>query len=137
MNIVDELKEELEIGTSEELFGIIPQVSDQCENIDSIIYTLNKVYKEIQYHVRTLNSLDDINDVASVAKDIDWESSDMIVDKELEILRSNIQLLRMWGQEWKSLTKAILDNIGNKDLLVENLTNAARLKYEDTKVKTI
>lgn len=135
MNIVDELKKELEISTSEELFGIIPQVDNQCGNIDSIINTLNKVYKEIQYHIRTLNSLDDICDVASVAKNIDWESSDMIVDNELERLRSNIELLRMWGQEWKGLAKAILDNIDSKDFLVENLTDAARLKYEDTKVK--
>jgi ABC-type phosphate transport system ATPase subunit len=122
-DLITQFKAELKINTSEELFGITPQVLDQCNNIDSIIGTLNKTYKEIQYYVRTLNSIDDINDVARVAKDIDWESSNIIVDKELETLRSNIQLLRMWGQEWKDLAKSILNN--DEDLVVEHLSSKA------------
>lgn len=136
MDIIKQLNDELEFRTSEELFGITPQLPQQCGNIDSIINTLNKVYKEIQYHLRTLNSLDNIDDVSSVAKDIDWESSEMLLDNELEILRSNIQLLRMWGQEWKNLAKTILNNMDSKELVIGYLSDKARFKYEHTKVET-
>jgi hypothetical protein len=128
-DLITQLKTELEINTSEELFGITPQLPDQCGNIDSIIGTLNKTYRNIQDSVRYLNRIDDVDEVSSITKDIDWESSNIIVDKELETLRSNIQLLRMWGQEWKDFAKSILSDQDSERFVLRYIGETALYKH--------
>ena len=128
---IDLLKQRLNAKTSEELFDITEQPPQQCPSIDNIIRDLEGTCKQIQSIVNDIKRTDNIEDIPSLAGDIDWHSSDIDKAKELNELRKQIELVRGWGEEWKSLAKSLLNNISKEEDIVHHFSSDFQIRYDE------
>lgn len=101
MNI-EEVKEKLQVKTSEELFGITSAPEHQCKNIDQIIKTIQSIYKRTD-NPRKL----DEEALIDLVNDINYELYGC--DNDIEDIRKALEQVREWGQQWKDKCKEIID----------------------------
>lgn len=101
----EDIKSENIMGaTSEDILGLTSPVEYQCDNITNLI----KKFNSIQF-LSNLTRRDDSDDnefLRDRLSDIAWESVDL--EDEIEEIRSEIEKLREWGQEWKELAKKLI-----------------------------
>lgn len=131
MKNIELLKQRLSAKTSEELFDITEQPPQQCPNIDSIIRDLDGTCKQIQSIANDIKRTDSIDDIPSLAGDIDWYSSDIDKSKELNELRKQIELVRGWGEEWKNLAKSLLNNMSKEEDIVHHFSSEFQIRYDE------
>lgn len=112
MNTVDELKARFKKSTSEELFDISNPPDYQCSNIDEVLKSLKSATKEIKNYNRM-----EADELISAVEWVDHYISGL--DFDIEKIRTEIEHVRAWGQEWKDLFKYHVDN-GN--INIENLS---------------
>ena len=131
MKNIELLKQRLNAKTSEELFDITEQPPQQCPNIDTIIRDLEGTCKQIQSIANDIKRTDNIDDIPSLAGDIDWYSSDIDKSKELNELRKQIELVRGWGEEWKNLAKSLLNNMSKEEDIVHHFSSEFQIRYDE------
>ena len=80
--------------TSESERDLPAQPQDTCPMIDRVIDVLDDIIKSTRYYDR----IDSVEDLQSIISDIRW---DIDLDGDMEKIRTNVCLIREWGQSWK------------------------------------
>lgn len=89
--------------TSEELFSIDQQPEENCPYIDKCIGDISIAYKDIKSELRQA-------EYSELAGSLEWGIDGMHESVDyLEELRSRINNLRQWGQQWKDLAKEMFE----------------------------
>ena len=99
--------------TSESERGLPAQPVDTCPMIDNVIKVLNGIIKSTRNHDR----IDSVEDLHSVISDIRW---DIDLDDDMEKIRTNVCLIRDWGQSWKDYAKELEDELHKLKLDTDN-----------------
>lgn len=100
--------------TSEELYGIIKQPVPTCPIINEALTEVNEMQKLIRGYERA-----DENELKSMLSDIEYKLgllSGYSRSGLLEDVRENCELIRNWGEEWKTWAK-------NNSLPIEDIEN--------------
>lgn len=102
----EELKSKYGFPTSECLLGIDQQPNYNCDYIDKVIKDFNVTLRNV------LGEIDSADITDEDKKNIKWYTNDFenFVDN-FEELRSRLQNLRDWGQQWKILAKELLSEL--------------------------
>ena len=79
--------------TSEQTRDIIPQPKDTCPMIDSVI----NVYKMMARDIKGYKYADE-DELKTMLCNVLW---DLDQSDKLEEIRTNVSLIRQWGEEWK------------------------------------
>ena len=128
MKKLELLKQKLSVETTEQLLDISEQPQEQCPFIDKIINEINSGRKEIESLAKDLSR---IEGAESIASDIDWQSSYYLdLNKELEDIRKQIIAIRAWGQEWKDLSKSILEKMSEEEVF-HYISNDCQVKFDE------
>ena len=128
MNKLEILKQNLSAETTEQLLDISAQPEEQCPFINKIIDAINSGRKEIESLAKDLSR---IEGAESIASDIDWQSSYYLdLNKELEQIRKQIIAIRAWGQEWKDLSKKLLEKIPEEEIF-HYMSNDCQVKFDE------
>lgn len=89
--------------TSEELFGIDQQPEENCPYIDKCVGDISIAYKDVKSELRQAED-------SELASSLEWGIDGMHESVDyLEELRSRINNLRQWGQQWKDLAKEMFE----------------------------
>lgn len=80
--------------TSESQRDLPFQPEDTCPMIDGVIDSLDTVKK----YMKKYDRIDDVAVLHSMLYDIEW---DLGLDDDMEKIRTNVCLIRDWGQSWK------------------------------------
>ena len=99
--------------TSESERGLPAQPVDTCPMIDRVIDVLNDIIKSTRNHDR----IDSVEDLHSVISDI---RRDIDLDDDMEKIRTNVCLIRDWGQSWKDYAKELEDELHKLKLDIQN-----------------
>lgn len=104
---LDKLKSELGIGvTSENALGISIPPEFQCSNIDQVIKNIGSIEKEVD-NARDYLRNEEYDDVQW---HLDSANHDLYgLASEVEEIRTAIEEVRAWGQEWKDLAKRLIN----------------------------
>ena len=106
MDKINKIKKDLEIKTSEYLFGINEQPKEQCPLINEVISQLVDNSKEIK---DVWQNLRDVEEAESYLSTLDWaEYNIRNLESNMEEIRVNIEKLRAWGEEWKDFAKQLV-----------------------------
>lgn len=107
---IDLMKKAKNVNASEELFGINKQPIENCPYIDECIRDLKTTYRNVISEIYSA----DIED--SVKKDIKWyaEEIENYADN-FDELRSRIEDLRDWGEQWKTLAKQMFIDLPKEE----------------------
>lgn len=89
--------------TSEELLDIANPPEYQCPNIDKYILMVNNIEGALE----EADDIDDIDEIKSFINNINCDVGD--IETQFEELRDAMHFLRMWGQEWKDIAKALIE----------------------------
>ena len=128
MKKLELLKQKLSVETTEQLLDISEQPQEQCPFVDKIINSLNNGRKEIESLAKDLSR---IEGAESIASDIDWQSSYYLdLNKEMENIRKQIIAIRTWGQEWKDLSKSILEKMSEEEVF-HYMSNDCQVKFDE------
>lgn len=128
MKKLELLKQKLSVETTEQLLDISEQPQEQCPFIDKIINAINSCRKEIESLAKDLSR---IEGAESIASDIDWSSSYYLdLNKEMEDIRKQIIAIRAWGQEWKDLSKSILEKMSEEEVF-HYMSNDCQVKFDE------
>lgn len=108
MKTINEVKEENKIKTSEELFGIVPQPINQCPIIDKTLAEYKKKLEAVILDLKWLKASDpdfdkEVKKILSNMDDL-WN-----INEAFEEIRRSAEDIRVWGDDWKSLCKVILE----------------------------
>lgn len=89
--------------TSEELFDIDQQPEENCPYINKCISDISAAYKDIRSELRQAED-------SELADSLEWDVDSIYESVNyLEELRSRINNLRQWGQQWKDLAKDMFE----------------------------
>jgi hypothetical protein len=80
--------------TSEAQRDLPSQPQDTCPMIDHVIGVLDGICR----YMRRYEWIDNVGDLHSMLSDI---NSDICLDDDMEKIRTNVCLIRDWGQSWK------------------------------------
>ena len=128
MKKLELLKQKLSVKTTEQLLDISEQPQEQCPFVDKIINAINIGRKEIESLAKDLSR---IEGAESIASDIDWQSSYYFdLNKEMEDIRKQIIAIRAWGQEWKDLSKSILEKMSEEEVF-HYMSNDCQIKFDE------
>ena len=128
MKKLELLKQKLSVETTEQLLDISEQPQEQCPFVDEIINSINSCRKEIESLAKDLSR---IEGAESIASDIDWQSSYYLdLNKEMENIRKQIIAIRAWGQEWKDLSKSILEKMSEEEVF-HYMSNDCQVKFDE------
>ena len=128
MKKLELLKQKLSVETTEQLLDISEQPQEQCPFIDKIINSINSGRKEIESLAKDLSQ---IEGAESIASDIDWQASYYLdLNKEMEAIRKQIIAIRAWGQEWKDLSKSILEKMSEEEVF-HYISNDCQVKFDE------
>ena len=131
MKNIELLKQKLNVKSSEKLFDITEQPSQQCLNIDNIILDLERTFKQIQSIVKDIKRTDNIDDILSLVDDIERYSNDIDKSNELNQLRKQIELVRGWGEEWKYFAKSLLNKMSREKDIVHHFSSEFQIRYNE------
>lgn len=95
------IKDEHGVGRTEEIFGLNDPVEYQCSFIDEVVKKVKGVQKDCNYY-RHDEKEDLIHRLDSIVYDIGN------LDDEINEIRSAIEDVREWGNQWKDLCKKII-----------------------------
>lgn len=111
MSKIQELKEQHNCETSDDLLDILSPPDYQCGNIDSIFKKVSIIEKLSNY------KHDDEEELKNKLDEINYYIRDF--EDELEDLRTAIDDVRRWGQDWKSKAKEMIEkyNVDIDELL--------------------
>lgn len=122
---INSLKETLDVETSEELFAIPKQPDQQCPLINDIISDLNTEAANVK---SVWQGLKDVEEAQYYISDLDWaEFNIRNLDSKMEEVRTNIENIRSWGEEWKSLAMELLQD---KEDLTNFIASEHQVKLE-------
>ena len=128
MKKLELLKQKLSVETTEQLLDISEQPQEQCPFVDKIINAINSGRKEIESLAKDLSR---IEGAESIASDIDWQASYYLdLNKEMEDIRKQIIAIRAWGQEWKDLSKSILEKMSEEEVF-HYMSNDCQVKFDE------
>lgn len=88
--------------TSEQRNDISPQPEEACPMINDVISKL----RDIEKRSDKPRAGWDIEDAEDALWDVNWDVSGL--EDELEKIRTRIEEVRAWGQEWKELAKSLI-----------------------------
>lgn len=129
MDIIQNLKQKLEVKTSEKLFDIDKAPEYQCTDINNIQSNLKDGFDEIVLYCNKLKLVNDADDLASdIERSLNFYFSDKV--SELETLRKEIENIRIWGENWKNLTKAIINDL-KEEQAFKYLSNDCQIQYDE------
>ncbi|MFJ7950369.1 hypothetical protein ACIQZG_02455 [Lysinibacillus sp. NPDC096418] len=104
---INQLKQERGIDvTSEYVLGIDEPPEHQCLNIDEVIKRVKGALKDCDYS-RDYIKDEDLSNAESYADDVYHELYDL--EDAIEKIRTEIENVRAWGQEWKDLAKKLIN----------------------------
>ena len=89
--------------TSEEKLGIDKPLEHQCPSIDKMV----KAAKEVESAISFALKCDDIDDMRSEVENADWYIGDL--ETGFEDLRTAIEYVRSWGEQWKEIAKDLIN----------------------------
>ena len=89
--------------TSEEILGFPKPPPHQCPKIDKFVAKA----KSISRAIRKAEKCDEISEMKSFVSDAAWDTGD--IEDNFEELRSALDELRCWGDEWKDLAKRLIN----------------------------
>lgn len=111
MDKINKIKKDLDIKTSEDLFDISDQPKEQCPLINEVISQLIDNSKEVK---AVWQNLIDVEEAESYLSTLDWaEYNIRNLENNMEEIRTNVEKLRAWGEEWKDFAKQLV--IDRKD----------------------
>ena len=129
MNLIHNLKQKLEVKTSEKLFDIDKAPEYQCTDINNIQSNFKDGFNEITVSCQKLKSINDADDLANdIESSLNFYFSDKV--SELESIRTEIENIRIWGENWKNLTKAIINDL-KEEQAFKYLSNDCQIKYDE------
>lgn len=97
--------------TSEELHGIPAQPGPTCPMIDAAIDKLRNAELEIRGYGRC----DEVEDLTDIIERVErWLFHWDTVEGDLQKIRRHVEAVREWGEEWKQLCLATIENQGSK-----------------------
>jgi hypothetical protein len=102
MSVIEDYKIEHKINRSEDIFDISNPPEYQCKKIDELVDKVKSIHKRSSKYDRMEE--DELKDALF---DINWESDGL--EKEVEELRTAIENVRQWGQEWKDFCKKLIE----------------------------
>lgn len=102
--IIDELKMKYGL-TSEQLFDIQEPLDYQCNKISKCKNDYQTMFKEIEKSLKLVNRYESVQDFADDISSAVWG----LDEDSFEELRTAIEEVRAWGQEWKDLCKKIIN----------------------------
>lgn len=106
----DDLKSKYGFPTSEGLLNIDQQPDPNCDYIDSVIKDLKITFRNVIGEIDSSDISDqDKKNIKSYANDFE-----NYVDN-FEELRTRIENLRDWGQQWKTLAKEMLGDLSKEN----------------------
>lgn len=117
--MIKELKEVCHITRFGQLFGIDEPPGYQCGNINycrNLLQTIENDVKDLRTNSNT-TSIDTV------------QSNLSSLHEKLENLREAIKALRLWGYEWRSLTKHLLES--NPHDLINHVEPVFKNSIED------
>jgi hypothetical protein len=107
MDKINNIKTELKIETSEELFDIPKQPDEQCPFIDEVIKGLTENSKNVK---DVWQNLKDVPEAEDYISNLDWaEYNIRNLESNMEDIRTNATNVRAWGQEWKDFAKQLIE----------------------------
>ena len=106
---IKELKEKLEVNTSEKLFGIDEQPELNCPKVDAGIKIWYNVKRDIEGYCKDLNICYTVEEAKDIGGTINWAVGSLDVEEEYEELRKQCERIRAWGQGWKDLAKKLIE----------------------------
>lgn len=101
---LNQIKEELQVKTSEEILEIMKQPEETCPMLENVIGELDSISRNLQQAKR----YEDWDDVASAQSDIDYLADSM------NDISFHIADIRTWGQDWKDLAKRMFEALPEK-----------------------
>ena len=103
---IEELKKQYDGSRTEEIFGLHDPVEFQCPKFDDLYSDIKSMSNSVRGALRAIKN-DDIDYIESNVDDLEW-TIDRLEDKVSDI-HGNLEELRKWGDEWKSLAKEALE----------------------------
>ncbi|PAD70598.1 hypothetical protein CHH83_02005 [Bacillus sp. 7586-K] len=101
ITIWGKIKDEYGVGRTEELFGINDPVEYQCSFIDEVIKTVKSIQKDLNYF-----KYDEKEELMERLDSISWDIRGL--DDDINEIRSALEEVREWGNQWKDLCKRII-----------------------------
>ena len=117
---LNELKNDLNLDHSEELFGIEKEISYQCPRIDSFISDI-EVMKD---HINRLSDLanhneNNINEIYIQRECNILKEYDITIRESFEELRKSCDNLRLRGEGWKKLARNLFEKVPNNKRFID------------------
>ena len=103
-NTLNQIKEELQVETSEEVLEVMKQPEETCPMLESVIRELDSISRNL----KRAKMYEDWDDVASAQSDIDY-LADSVDD-----ISFHVADIRAWGQDWKDLAKRMFEALPEK-----------------------
>lgn len=92
--------------TSEQMHGIPAQPGPTCPMIDAAIDKLRNAELEIRGYGRC----DEAKDLTDIIERVErWLFHWDTVERDLQDIRRNVEAIRVWGEEWKQLCLATIE----------------------------
>ena len=126
MDKIIKLKKQLNIKTSEDLFDFEEQPKEQCPLINEVISQLVDNSKEVK---DVWQNLRDVEGAEGYLGDLYWaEYNIRNLESNMEEIRTNIEKLRAWGEEWKDFAKQLVQE---RDDLFNFIASKHQVKLEE------
>lgn len=95
------IKDEYGCATTEELFSLNDPVPYQCSFIDEVVKKVKSIQKDLNYYRH-----DEKDDLVHRLDSISYDIGNL--DDEINEIRSSIEEVREWGNQWKDLCKKVI-----------------------------
>lgn len=118
---IDELKMNLKLDHSEQLFGFEPELPYQCPRIDSFIADVEMM----RDHINRLSNLIDNNENNCNALYISRECNilkeyELVIKETYEEIRKSCESLRRRGEDWKHLARNLFSEVPNNVRFIDD-----------------
>ena len=118
---VEELKTRFGLEHSDALFGIDPEIPQQCPRIDLFIDDVNTIKQRTDKLKELVRDTDNVIRNKRLTQR-EFEVIEKYVDEtkeSLEELRTACENLRSWGQSWKRLARNLFAKVPNNKFFLE------------------
>lgn len=103
---IEELKKENGGCRTEDIFGIHDPVEFQCPKFDDLYSDIKSMEKSVSNALRAIKN-GDTDDTEYNVDDLEWTINRL--DDKVRDIHANLEELREWGNEWKTLAKEALE----------------------------
>lgn len=119
---IQEVKQQLNASTSEELFGIPPLPEQINPNVEAGIRIWNNAQKDILDQCKALKKIDTVEEAEAIANYIIWAIGNLNVSSEYREMQAHCDATRNWGQGWKDTAKQAIDEADNAEIILKILS---------------